>query len=186
MEGQLFVATPKVRLFGAWENSAEMTVLNKEVTLGRIEHAGRCVLALGHIPGHAGPAADDLQAVGNHQDGVFRVPAITRASCMRYDMSGHPDTPFGPSTVVHHPGTHSNMRSMSPDMLGRRPNVVSRYRDCAARFLRQKTCPSYRTRLPDVMDVSGTWPSTPGRFRPWARRLAPVIHPGFISRVSRP
>ena len=31
LEGQLFVATPKVRLFGAWENSAEMTVLNKEV-----------------------------------------------------------------------------------------------------------------------------------------------------------
>ena len=31
LEGQLFVATPKVRLFEAWENSAEMTVLNKEV-----------------------------------------------------------------------------------------------------------------------------------------------------------
>ena len=29
LEGQLFAATPKMRLFGVWESSAEMTVLNK-------------------------------------------------------------------------------------------------------------------------------------------------------------
>ena len=31
LKGQLFEATPRMRLFGAWESSAEMTVLNKEV-----------------------------------------------------------------------------------------------------------------------------------------------------------
>ena len=29
-EGQLFEATPRMRLFEAWESSAEMTVLSKE------------------------------------------------------------------------------------------------------------------------------------------------------------
>ena len=32
LKGQLFEATPRMRLFGAWESSAEMTVLNKEVS----------------------------------------------------------------------------------------------------------------------------------------------------------
>ena len=30
LEGQLFEATPRMRLFGAWESSAKMTILNKE------------------------------------------------------------------------------------------------------------------------------------------------------------
>ena len=148
------------------------------VSTGRTGHAKRHVHALWHISGHAGPAADDLQAVRNHQDGAFRVPAIACASCTHYDVSGHPDTPFGPSTVVHHPGTHSNMRSTSPDMLGRRPNAVSHYRDRAVHFLCQKTCPSHRTRLHNVMDFASTQPSTPRPFHTTGSSLSPSPPPG--------
>ena len=35
LKGQLFEATLRMRLFGAWESSAEMTILNKEVPLPR-------------------------------------------------------------------------------------------------------------------------------------------------------
>ena len=144
----------------------------------RSGHAKRRVHAHWHVPGHAGPAADDLQGIGNDQDGAFHVPVIARASCMRYDESGHPDTPSGPSTVVHHPGTHSNMRSTSPDVLGCRPNAVSRYRNRTMRFLHQKTCPSHRTRLPDVMDVASTRPSTPRPFQTTGSWLSPGPPPG--------
>ena len=118
------------------------------------------------------------QAGRNYQDSAFHIPAITRASCTCYDVSGHPDTPFGPSTVVHHPGTHSNMCSTSPDVLGHCLNAVSHSRDRAACFLRQKTCPSHRTRLPDVMDVAGTWPSTPRPFQTTGSSPSPGPPPG--------
>ena len=52
-----------------------------------------------------------------------------------------------------------------PDMLGRHPNAASCSCDHAAHFPCQKTCPSHRTRLPDVLDIASTRPSNPRPFQ---------------------
>ena len=101
-------------------------------------------------------------------------------------MSDHPDTSFGPSTAVHHLGTCSNMHSMSPDMLGHCPNVVSRSHNHTTCFPCQRRVQVIGHISPMSWTLLAHGQAPPGRSRPWACYPALVLHLGCISCIPRP